>query len=218
MEPWLERFAQVGFERCSDTAHDLKTPLNIAVLNLELLRMRIRRVSGEEDEKVAGYVKAIDAEIRRLSRIFDAFFVLGYPPKDAPPPVAVAADTLFAEAVGSAGYEYGGDQSATLVTCHEARMRELARLFVSGAKSVIEAPPVFSRSSDETTYTVSATGRLGNSSIEIVKLFKLYYSAPDGTPDLTLASARLIAETYGGDLSADERDGTLEIKLSLPVG
>ena len=34
MEPWLEKFARANFLRSADTAHDLKTPLNIAVLNL----------------------------------------------------------------------------------------------------------------------------------------------------------------------------------------
>jgi len=44
MEPWLESFARAIFARSS--AHDLKTPLNVAVLNLELLRMRLRKLSG----------------------------------------------------------------------------------------------------------------------------------------------------------------------------
>ena len=52
MERWLEHFALASFRRSADTAHDLKTPLNVAVLNLELLRMRIRKLAGDvEDER-----------------------------------------------------------------------------------------------------------------------------------------------------------------------
>ena len=58
MDHWLERFARANFARSADTAHDLKTPLNVAVLNLELLRMRMRKLAGDDDEKLAGYAKA----------------------------------------------------------------------------------------------------------------------------------------------------------------
>ena len=85
MEPWLERFARANFQRSADTAHDLKTPLNVAVLNLELLRMRLRKIGAEEDEKLGEYTRAIETELRRMSRIFDAFFLLSTPPKGDEP-------------------------------------------------------------------------------------------------------------------------------------
>src|SRR5438309_2002884 len=70
MEPWLEKFARANFLRSADTAHDLKTPLNIAVLNLELLRMRIAKISeASGDEKIAGHAAAIESELRRMARI-----------------------------------------------------------------------------------------------------------------------------------------------------
>ena len=82
MESWLDHFASTNFRRSSDTAHDLKTPLNVAVLNLELLRMRVAKLTGGEDEKVNAYARSIEQELRRMARIFDAFFVLSTPPKD----------------------------------------------------------------------------------------------------------------------------------------
>ena len=82
MESWLDHFASTNFRRSSDTAHDLKTPLNVAVLNLELLRMRVAKLTGNDDEKVNAYAKAIEQELRRMAKIFDTFFVLSTPPKD----------------------------------------------------------------------------------------------------------------------------------------
>src|SRR5258708_16020735 len=90
MEPWLENFARANFTRSADTAHDLKTPLNVAVLNLELLRMRIAKLDGAEgDEKIAAYAQSIELELRRIARIFDTFFLLLQPPKGECPPAAL---------------------------------------------------------------------------------------------------------------------------------
>src|SRR2546428_6126617 len=82
MEEWLEKFASANFLRSADPAHDLKTPLNVAVLNLELLRMRVAKLAeSTSDEKIAGYASAIETELRRMVRIFDSFFLLSAPPR-----------------------------------------------------------------------------------------------------------------------------------------
>src|SRR5881394_2519035 len=82
MDSWLEAFAQTNFARSADTAHDLKTPLNVAVLNLELLRMRIAKLGAAGgDEKIIAYARSIEIELRRMARIFDTFFLLSTPPK-----------------------------------------------------------------------------------------------------------------------------------------
>src|ERR1700681_1919548 len=104
MESWLEAFARANFLRSADTAHDLKTPLNVAVLNLELLRMRIAKLSGASaDEKVAAYMSAIEVELRRMARIFDAFFLLSTPPRGEEPPGAIDLAPLSREAASGAG-------------------------------------------------------------------------------------------------------------------
>ena len=77
---WLERFASAVFSRAADVSHDLKTPLNIAVLNLELLRMRVQKMAGGSDEKLNEYSRAIDQELRRMARVFDSYFLYSTPP------------------------------------------------------------------------------------------------------------------------------------------
>src|SRR6202051_4088699 len=108
MESWLESFATTNFRRSSDTAHDLKTPLNVAVLNLELLRMRVSKLAGGEDEKVNAYAKSIELELRRMARIFDTFFVLSTPPKGEGEPQEVDLCRLCSEAASGAGLEGAG--------------------------------------------------------------------------------------------------------------
>src|SRR6266550_483706 len=108
MEDWLDQFARASFRRSGDTAHDLKTPLNVAVLNLELLRMRVAKVAeGSADEKIASYMSAIETELRRLARVFDTFFILSTPPKGEDAPVDLDVAAIAKDAASAAGLAPG---------------------------------------------------------------------------------------------------------------
>lgn len=208
MDDWLETFARANFARSADTAHDLKTPLNVAVLNLELLRMRMRKLAGDDDEKLAGYARAIEVELRRMARIFDAFFLLSTPPKDEPGPVDVAA--ICAETGNLAASE------PFLIRAHEARIRQAFKMFFEGSVSLLTAADRRTEVSRSADFAVTVTGTAVASDFDISKVFKFYYTDPNGNPDLSLATARLIAETYGGVLSAEiDRDKVL-IRMVLP--
>jgi phospho-acceptor domain-containing protein len=220
MEPWLENFARASFQRSADTAHDLKTPLNVAVLNLELLRMRLRKVLGSDDEKMSEYLRAIDTELRRLGRIFDAFFLLSTPPRGDETPGAVEVGRICAEEAESQGFEVVGGAEA-VIAAHESRIRQACRLFFEGAGKLLHDSARKAQAAvDEAGYSVTVAGRSRVDDLELTKIFKFYYSDPDGSPDLSLAAARLIAETYGGELSAAEdgdRDNVI-LRLSFPLG
>ena len=218
MERWLETFARANFRRSADTAHDLKTPLNVAVLNLELLRMRLRKIAGE-DEKINGYTAAIETELRRLGSIFDAFFLLSTPPKNDELPSDVDLVTVATDAASSAGYVIECTRPAT-IRAHDARIRQAYKLFFEGAAKIVRAEDrAFVVSQDEATFAVGISGAPElTEGLELTKLFKLYYTDPQGTPDLSLAVARLIAETYGGELNAfDDRD-KVSLRFSFPLG
>lgn len=218
MERWLETFARANFVRSADTAHDLKTPLNVAVLNLELLRMRLRKIGGEDDAKIAGYAQAIETELRRMGRIFDAFFLLSTPPKADEPPVALDVAPIVAHAASSAGVSVETD-GAAIVDAHESRIRQACRLFFEGAAKFFTADArTATVHRDALSYTVAMAGTPGVADAELTRIFKFYYSDAEGNPDLSLAVARLIAETYGGELNAvDERDKVI-LRLSFPLG
>jgi nitrogen fixation/metabolism regulation signal transduction histidine kinase len=214
MEPWLESFAHANFQRSADTAHDLKTPLNVAVLSLELLRMRLRKIGGEDDEKVVAYAHAIETELRRLGRIFDAFFLLSTPPKNEAP-AAIDVVPICADAASSAGIAIETNGSAFVVS-HEARIRQAYKLYFEGA---LKALGVTSAQADvgDTRYTVTLAGNPDTPDFESTKLFKFYYSDAEGNPDLSLAVARLITETYGGELDTVMERDKVVLRLSLPL-
>src|SRR5437867_2612591 len=125
MDRWLEPFAQTALRRAADTAHDLKTPLNVAILNLELLKMRLAKLLAAPDDKIAGYAASIESELRRMAKIFDAFFLLSAPPKDEGEPQLVDIAAIADD---------GG--SPAWVMAHRSRIREALKLFRDGAAHV----------------------------------------------------------------------------------
>jgi signal transduction histidine kinase len=219
MERWLESFANAVFLRSSDTAHDLKTPLNIAVLNLELLRMRMRKITGGEDDgKLIEYAGAIEMELRRMARIFDTFFVLSTPPKGDGAPEPIDVTPILAEQAEEAGFAESVGNEALPVTVHESRIRQAFRMFFDGASRVFadEGRRLHvERAGSELRITV--TGRLVDPTLEPTRLFKFYYTDPSGNPDVSLAAARLVIETYGGVLNAVVESDSVSLRISLPT-
>ena len=208
MDRWLEPFAETAFRRAADTAHDLKTPLNVAILNLELLKMRLAKLVEAPDEKISIYAAAVEAELRRMGRIFDAFFLLSAPPKneEEPRPVDIAA--LSGDAGGPAW-----------VVAHESRIREALKLFSDGAAHVLaEERRSTTTSRGSGRFEITIQGLPQAKDCELTKIFKFYYSDPEGNPDLSLAAARLIAETYGGALLAGEEHDKVWLRLTFPLG
>ena len=216
MEPWLETFAQTNFRRSSDTAHDLKTPLNVAVLNLELLRMRVSKLAGE-DAKVQAYAKSIEMELRRMARIFDSFFVLSTPPRSDEQPVPIDVCSVCSEAAADAMFALVPVSSPFRLQAHDARIRQLFTLFFEGASHVFreQGRHVFAET-DSQSFSVSVEGHPAADDFEMTKIFKFYYTDALGNADLSLAAARLIAETYGGELNATEERDKVVIRLSFP--
>jgi nitrogen fixation/metabolism regulation signal transduction histidine kinase len=219
MEPWLEKFARANFRRSADTAHDLKTPLNVAVLNLELLRMRIRKLVQADDEKIGAYTAAIETELRRMGHIFDAFFLLSTPPKNEETPSNVDIAALANDAAVEAGFSLAANGPA-MVKAHESRIRQALKMFFESAPKIFrEEDRRFAASRDDSTFAIDIAGAPEPAAgFELTKIFKLYYTDPQGNPDLSLAVVRLIAETYGGELNASEDRDKVSLRFKVPLG
>jgi nitrogen fixation/metabolism regulation signal transduction histidine kinase len=221
MDRWLEDFARTAFRRSSDTAHDLKTPLNVAVLNVEMLRMRIAKLAGAAagDEKIVAYTRAIEAELRRMAQIFDTFFLLSTPPKGDEAPSEVDLRAACAEASAAAGIELELPKTGPSFLAHEARIRQSFEMFFEGASKTLKQEG--RRAAAELgreRFEVTVSGEPIAKDFEVTKIFKFYYSDPSGNPDLSLAAARLIVETYGGELIATQDRDKVVLRLSFPLG
>lgn len=218
MDRWLESFARANLARSADTAHDLKTPLNVAVLNLELLRMRLRKLTGEADDaKLANYAGAIEGELRRMGRIFDTYFLLSTPPKDGGAPTAVDVAAIAADAAASHGYILDKIDGCT-IAAHESRIRQAFKMLFDGASKLMKAEQRATTTTiADGAFRLETTGELLSDDFEPTKIFKFYYSSPEGEADLSLAAARLIVETYGGELNAAQESDKVSLRLSLPL-
>jgi signal transduction histidine kinase len=217
MDLWLEHFARASFRRSADTAHDLKTPLNVAVLNLELLRMRLRKIADEGDEKLSDYSRAIEVELRRMGRIFDAFFLMSTPPAGDGDPVPVDIAPIARELGAGFALEVKSDAPA-LVLAHEPRIRQALALFFEGAAKLISGVTCHAGVDDDGRFEIAIDGKPVSDDFEPTRIFKFYYTDPDGNPDLSLAVARLIAETYGGEVTAANDRDKVSLRLSFPPG
>jgi K+-sensing histidine kinase KdpD len=219
MDPWLESFARANFRRSSDTAHDLKTPLNVAVLNLELLRMRVRKLANAaEDDKLFEYAGAIETELRRMARIFDCFFLLSTPPKGDEPPGPVDVAPISVDAADGAGFtlEVAGPM---ILIAHESRIRQALKMFFEGAAKILALDGRVAKAEhDEREFRITAAGNQVAQDFELTRVFKFYYTDQAGNPDLSLATARLIAETYDGELNAWQDSDKVILRLSFPLG
>lgn len=216
MEPWLESFARANFRRSGDTAHDLKTPLNVAVLNLELLRMRLRKLLGEDDPKILGYTQALELELRRMGRIFDTYFLLSTPPKSEE---MIEVDLAAIAAEAAATHELSmGDGEAAMLLVHESRIRQAFKLFFEGAMHALAGERRVAVDREGGEFAVIVAGSPEAPDLEPTRLFKFYYSDSAGNPELSLAAARVIAETYGGELNAAWESDKVSLRMSFPLG
>jgi len=221
MDSWLEDFARTAFRRSSDTAHDLKTPLNVAVLNVELLRMRIAKLAGAaaDDEKILAYTRAIETELRRMARIFDVFFLLSTPPKGEEERAAVDLCAVCAEASASIGIDLELPKTAVSILAHGSRIRQAYEMFFEGTTKALKAEGLGAAAElGPERFDVTVTGEPAADDFEVTKIFKFYYSDPLGNADLSLAAARLIAETYGGGVTAEQDRDKVVFRLSFPLG
>jgi hypothetical protein len=215
MKPWLERYAEAVFRRSADVNHDLKTPLNIAVLNLELLRMRLARLDPAiaDDEKIRTYAASVEAELRRMAKVFDAVFQQGAPPDDRRDPEPLDLGRLLAAHFGL------GSEEPYLVRLHADRGGDLVRLLAVGCSKIFKgSPAVTVNRSESGSLRVRVSGAPLGEALEIGKLFKFYYTDESGNPEISLATARLIAESYGGSLDASAAESEMFVELVLPAG
>jgi signal transduction histidine kinase len=72
----LERLAD-------DLAHEIKNPLHSMVINLEVLKRRVARVTGSEQDEVQRYIGVLGGELERVTRRIDLLLRLSRPGRGA---------------------------------------------------------------------------------------------------------------------------------------
>jgi signal transduction histidine kinase len=216
LERTVEDLAKAILKRSEDVAHDLKTPLNIVVLNVELLKMRLRSLDGEaaDDAKVAEHCRSIEREARRVSAIVDAFLGVASIPKEQSRDIDAAA--VLAEELREMRFEVGGVVPRFDIRAYPSRWGQACRLLAAGVARVVDVETSrVTMTADAEKLTLDLEGEIASNEVEFGKLFKFYYTDPSGEPDPSLAAARLLIESAGGSIEAHCADGMFHLSLVL---
>jgi signal transduction histidine kinase len=216
VERTVEALATAILRRSDDVAHDLKTPLNIIVLHVELLKMRLHALDAEtaSDAKVAEHCRSIEREARRVAAIADAFLGIASIPKEESREIDAAA--VLAEQLREYGFEPGSAVPAFSIRTYPSRWSHACSLLGSGIARVVhpDTSEVTIEAGEE-TLMLNLRGEIASTDIEFGKLFKFYYTAPSGEPDPSLAAARLLVESIGGSVGSQCADGMFHLELVL---
>ena len=204
-----ENWARTVRTRVKDVSHDIRTPLNIAVLNIELLKMSL---SGEDrpNQKRVEQCAAAERELRRIADILEAFFtVLRLEPTEGDESIGNVASEIAAELGVPLDVKEDGR-----VCLEAAHLKHLIRTLMEGADSAVAAPRAIVENVDGHC-RLTLTGKAIDSA-EIGKIFKFYYTDPSHNPRLELATARLMAEACGGSLELEHRENEIALILDMP--
>jgi signal transduction histidine kinase len=141
-----EKLAAVG-TMTAGLSHEIRNPLNAALLQLTVLERRVQRLGGELQAPLLEPLLLVKDEIRRLDHILEDFLQFARPREFVPRPVelgqvvARVLDLLAGEADRRAirlERELTGEPGATRVAGEEERLRQV---LVNLTLNAIEATP-----------------------------------------------------------------------------
>lgn len=209
-------------------AHEVRNPLNAALLQLHLLGRGIAKVTTEERDPLLGRARIVEAELKRLERLLSDFLELARPRPMAREPIDLAGlldeVTAFQEPAAAAA---GVTLVRHIVVARAVGDRErLKQVFHNLLVNAMEATPQGGvvtvschRSADEpdATVVISDTGR-GIPSGTLERVFEPFFTTKEAGTGLGLSIVRQIVERHGGaiDLESAEGRGT-RVTLSLPA-
>lgn len=207
--------------------HDIKSPLNAMVVNLELLRESLDP-SGPQIERQRRYTGILKEELLRLNRTVEALLDEAAKPAVRPDRVDLAA--LVAE-IGKMVAPKARQQKVTLeldtpagqlpVQGYRDRLRQAV---LQVAVNALQAMPdggelglAAAREDDRAVVRVTDTGP-GVDAAVAEALFDLGVSTRGEGAGLGLAVARSVIESHGGTITYDSEEGRgARFELTLPL-
>lgn len=209
-------------------AHEVRNPLNAALLQLHLLSRGIAKATTGERDPLLGRARIVEGELKRLERLLSDFLELARPRPMAREPIDLAElldeVTAFQEpAAAAAGVRLVrriGDARAV------GDRERLKQVFHNLLVNAMEATPQGGvvtvschRGADDpdATVTIADTGR-GIPAGTLEKVFEPFFTTKEAGTGLGLSIVRQIVERHGGaiDLESAEGRGT-RVTLRLPA-
>lgn len=211
-------------------AHEVRNPLNAALLQLHLLGRGVSRLSDDARPSLAGRIDIVESELRRLERLLSDFLELARPrpmarePVELPtlldpivtlhePTAAARGVTLVRRIVDAWAV---GDRERLKQVFHNLLLNALEATPAGGAVTVSCGKD--EHRDDMVCVRFADTGR-GIPRGALEKVFEPFFTTKEAGTGLGLSIVRQIAERHGGrvELESVEGRGT-RVAVCLPAG
>lgn len=217
-----DRLEAVG-TLASGLAHEIRNPLNSALLQLAVLERRLERVDASP-ESLRPMAAAVEHELRRLDRLVDDFIAFVHPrplnlrPTDLVSLCQSIAATLAPE-VEAAGVQLKLEL-ANGVPSLDADPERLQHVLLNLARNALEAMP---SGGDLTLRVRRGVGKVeidvadtGSGFPENAPVFDAFFTTKENGTGLGLSIVHRIVADHGGTVNVQSRPGNTIFTVALP--
>lgn len=206
-------------------AHEIKNPLNAAMLHLQLLTRLLAKASPDI-EAVREAAGITTSEIRRVTGLLEEFLQFARPtkPRRSPTDLRRICDDVVAlcrvEAEQAQIELSVGGESVLSIQADDARMRQVVLNLVRNAMEAI-------RSKGHVHLDVSRTDDIAKIRIQDdgpglladeVRIFQPFFTTKEKGTGLGLAISHRIVTDHGGDITVESQPGKTQFSIVLPCG
>lgn len=218
-------------ELAMNLAHEIRNPLNAAVLQLHLLNRNLDRLEAEEPTRAGlkDRVRIVGDEIGRLNRLLTEFLELARPRGIAREPVHVPR---LVDEVLDLEEETAKGRGITIVRKLPAdgcvaigdreKLKQVTINIVVNALEAMKQGGVLTASvrpsGESVVMTIEDTGP-GIEPVVLTNVFDPFFTTKEAGTGLGLSIVRKIVDQHGGDVVIDsERGRGARVTVSIPMG
>ncbi|MDB4933854.1 MAG: Two-component sensor histidine kinase [Labilithrix sp.] len=218
-------------ELAMNLAHEIRNPLNAAVLQLHLLNRNLDRLDAEEPTRVAlkDRVRIVGDEIGRLNRLLTEFLELARPRGIAREPVHLPRLVdevldLEGESAKGKGIEIVRQISAEgcVAIGDREKLKQVTINIVVNALEAMKQGGVLTASVRPAGESVVMTFEDNGPGIEpavLASVFDPFFTTKEAGTGLGLSIVRKIVDQHGGDVVIEsERGHGARVTVSIPMG
>jgi PAS domain S-box-containing protein len=212
-------------------AHEIRNPLNAAVLQMHLLGRQVEREVQGSDARASmrDRVQIVVGEIKRLGRLLTEFLELARPRSIAREPVAIGellGSVIELHQAEAQARGIATERTATAIAAPPVLgdREKLRQVFVNLFVNALDATPaggtvrIDARSTDGRVVIDVEDDGSGIAEADLPRLFDPFFTTKAGGTGLGLSIVRKILEQHGGSIAIRSRvGGGTSVTVDLPA-
>lgn len=218
-------------ELAMNLAHEIRNPLNAAVLQLHLLNRNLDRLEAEEPTRASlkDRVRIVGDEVGRLNRLLTEFLELARPRGIAREPVhlpRLVDEVLDLEEESAKGRGIEIVRKISSEGCvaigDREKLKQVTINIVVNALEAMKQGGVLTASvrpsGESVLMTIEDTGP-GIEPVVLASVFDPFFTTKEAGTGLGLSIVRKIVDQHGGDVVIDSEQGRgARVTVSIPIG